>query len=64
MLRLSQRDQRDQGAATATASNEPILKADQLIAFFKSRMAVVRRKNIGNTHRLGGSGQLLLPGSL
>ena len=51
----------NQGATIATASSEPILKVAHLKPIFIRKLAVVSRKHLGNTHRLGGSIQLLLP---
>ncbi len=45
-----------QGAATSTASIEPILKPANLIAIFRRKMTVVSRKHLGNSHQLCGSG--------
>ncbi len=50
----------NRGATTATASSEPIMKADQLIAIFKRKIAVVSLNHEGNAHRLGDSSQLPL----
>ncbi len=46
--------------ALTAASNEPILKADNLIAIFKRKMSVVSRKHLGKTHRLGSGSHLPL----
>ncbi len=54
----------NQGAATATASSEPIMLSAHLTLIFKIKMARVTLKNLGNTHRLGGSSHLPLPLSL
>ena len=54
----------NQGAANATTSSGSILKTAHLLAIFKRKMAVVSRKHLENTHRLGGSSHLPLPVSL
>ena len=53
-----------QCAATATASSESILKATHVIAIFNGKMAVVSKKYLENTDRLGGSSILPLLVSL
>ncbi len=50
----------NQGAATTTAFSDPILKAAHIIVNFKRKIALVSRKHLGNTHRLGDSSHLPL----